>query len=351
MDIAVDGSRALVASNQFGLSEIIGLDSNIASVAASASVESVSNVPFAGTQIALSDNAAVVTGQKDGMAHLWVLDVSETLPQPTVTGELSSSIPANQGSTGFLDVTAGTIGSRSYAFVAAGTSGVKIVDITDPRYPSLTATYATANAYGVAFESARSLLYVADTSAGLQIVNVSSPGRPLLVGSFKLAGAIYRDIEVSTGMAYLADQSGTITVVDVTLASAPRFVSRATLLGFGLYIAVDGNTKRAAVVSKTSTVSAQYENLEIFDISGTTPRRIASRGSALETPSGTFMGVALANGSVYTAGGKGVQIYQADNLSIDPEKVAVAGSAADISVTSTYAYVAGYPAILSIMLP
>src|SRR5262249_8534591 len=66
MDVRVMNSRAYVASDIFGLSTLDVSSASAPSVLGSA------NLAFDGEHVAVGGTRAVVTGQKDGLAHLWV---------------------------------------------------------------------------------------------------------------------------------------------------------------------------------------------------------------------------------------------------------------------------------------
>lgn len=67
-------------------------------------------------------------------------------------------------------------------YAAADESGLLIIDVTDPRHPSVLADLDTpGNARGVA--AAGDFVYVADSWGGLCVVNVLNPASPAKVGS------------------------------------------------------------------------------------------------------------------------------------------------------------------------
>ncbi|MDP6419274.1 MAG: hypothetical protein QGG80_07440, partial [Candidatus Krumholzibacteria bacterium] len=69
--------------------------------------------------------------------------------------------------------------SGNYAYVADHSSGLQIVDVSDPATPLITGSVDTPGiAQGVAISG--NYAYVADDFSGLQIVDVSNPATPLI---------------------------------------------------------------------------------------------------------------------------------------------------------------------------
>jgi hypothetical protein len=77
--------------------------------------------------------------------------------------------------------------SGKYSYVADGSAGLQILDISNPASPILVGTYNTSGtAYGV-YVSGK-YAYVADDTSGLHVINVSNPGSPTLVGTYNTSG-------------------------------------------------------------------------------------------------------------------------------------------------------------------
>src|SRR5262249_53346062 len=145
--IIVRNGVGFVASDPFGLSVL-----DVANPAQPA-VLATSNHPFIGTRLAVTatgtgtPNRAVVLGNTvDLFAHLWILDVSN-VHAPTVIGELSTSVPVGAQS-GFKDIALDSTGTL--AAVAVGSSGIWVLNLTNPALPTVTGIYDTPGiAYGV----------------------------------------------------------------------------------------------------------------------------------------------------------------------------------------------------------
>ncbi|HEY0733915.1 MAG TPA: hypothetical protein VGD69_03335 [Herpetosiphonaceae bacterium] len=107
-------------------------------------------------------------------------------------------------------------GSTVYAISnAPGSEGVHVIDVSDPRAPTLLRIIPPSpEAIGIiAITISDGLLYIGD-SHGLQIFNISAPAKPYVLGS-KLTGAIW-NIVVVDRLAYVVDQNIDLSIIDVS---------------------------------------------------------------------------------------------------------------------------------------
>jgi hypothetical protein len=106
-----------------------------------------------------------------------------------------------------------------YAFVAAGTRGVTIVDVSDPKVPVPVGRLATRNARHVVVRG--DYAYVADGEAGLRVLDVSNPHAPEIIGSCKTSDALA--VALFGSYAFVADGARGLKVIDVSNArNLPR---------------------------------------------------------------------------------------------------------------------------------
>lgn len=154
--------------------------------------------------VAVSGNYAYVAS---GSTGLQIVNVSDSA-NPYLAGVLDTD-----------DCAYGAAVANGYAYVADGSDGLLIIDVSDPVSPFLVSEYDTAgSARDVAIEG--SLAYVADGSSGLQIIDVSDPANPLLVGSYDTTG-ISVGIKISGSYAYIADAGSGVQIIDVSTTSSP----------------------------------------------------------------------------------------------------------------------------------
>ena len=127
----------------------------------------------------------------------------------------------------------------NYAYAGDGSSGVQIIDISNPAAPALTGTYNTPGfAWGVAV--AGSYAYVADLDRGLRILNITNPAAPTQTGFFDTAGEA-SDVVIVGNRVYLADGTGGLRIFNVTNPAAPTLTGTYNTPGVAYGVAVAGN--------------------------------------------------------------------------------------------------------------
>lgn len=109
-----------------------------------------------------------------------------------------------------------------YAYIAIGTGGLVILDVSDPASPRLAGGYQTGG-IAVGVHVSGKYAYVADRSAGLFVIDVGNPSAPALVGGTNTAGSA-RGVYVMGDYAYVADGVNGLQVYDVSRPAAPTHV-------------------------------------------------------------------------------------------------------------------------------
>lgn len=143
----------------------------------------------------------------------------------------------------------------NFAYVAAGSAGLQVVDVSDPVNPFIVGSVATpGNANDVKVYG--NYAYVADDISGLQIVDVSAPNLPIIIGSIDTPGNAW-DVVVKNTVAFIADYNSGLQIIDVSDPSAPAIIGSVDTPGDANGVDVAGNI---AVVSDRSAV-------QIIDIS------------------------------------------------------------------------------------
>jgi hypothetical protein len=125
--------------------------------------------------------------------------------------------------------------SGDHAYVAVGSIGLKVVDVSDRTAPQIVATLnlpGTANDVKLAGTRA----YVAAGSAGLHVVDVSNPVSPRLIATFDTGGSAL-DVRPNGNLVYIADGPGGLAIVDVSTPDTPRLIG--ALAGIGTANGVD----------------------------------------------------------------------------------------------------------------
>ncbi len=148
--------------------------------------------------------------QNNNVNYLLVFDITTpATPTPVAGGELQ--IPGKPNDI-FVD--------GNYAYIAAGTGGLVMVDISNPASMSIVSQLAL-NDEAEAVYIFGSYAYVAAGSEGLIVFDVSSPTSISRVAQWKESDSDARDVYAHAGKAYLADGINLTRVFDVTDPANP----------------------------------------------------------------------------------------------------------------------------------
>jgi hypothetical protein len=131
-----------------------------------------------------------------------------------------------------------TDSARDLLYLAGGTEGLHLIDVTTPTAPALLATLpvtgpgALATAVGILdHPTGRRLALVAAGAGGLQIADVTDPGAPQHLAAFLTPGgaigvtsSVTDAIPGGQALAYVAGGLGGVHVIDVTTPTAPQLL-------------------------------------------------------------------------------------------------------------------------------
>ena len=212
-------------------------------------------IPGFANSVAVNGNYAFVAA---GSASLQVVDVTNR-NSPVIAASLALAGNAN-----------GVRVVGNLAFVAAGSAGLQIIDVTNPLAPALRGTLNTSgNALDVNIQG--NVAYVANGS-NLVLVNVANPSVPTALSSLPLAGLI-RGVSVDPvrGLAVVAAGANGIYLVDVSNLGAPTVRAQVPTAG-AHQVAIKGN-----FVFVAEYEPSYQESLFSIDISNSSTPRIVSR--------------------------------------------------------------------------
>jgi hypothetical protein len=132
------------------------------------------------------------------------------------------------GSCGTPGVAYGVAVDGNYAYVADNTSGLQVIDITNPANPAIAGYCATpGRAYGVAISGNHA--YVADgTSQRLEVIDITNPATPTVVGSCLTPGTADA-VAVDGDYAYVADAFSGLQVISIANPASPSVVGYCSL--------------------------------------------------------------------------------------------------------------------------
>ncbi len=230
------------------------------------------NTPGNATGVAVAGDLAFVA---DGSSGLQIIDISDPT-NPTLAGTYNT-----------LGHAYGIAVAGDLAFVADEDGGLRIIDISDPASPTLAGTYNTPGyAYGIAV--AGDLAFVGDGSSGLQIIDISDPTHPSLTGTYNTPGNTY-GIAVAGDLAFVADEDGGLRIIDISDPANPTFA--------GAYEAQDDAVYGIAVAGDLAFVADYESGLKVIDISDPTNPTLAG---TYNTP-GHAYGIAAAGDLAYVA--------------------------------------------------
>ncbi|MDB9492846.1 hypothetical protein PN478_20305, partial [Dolichospermum circinale CS-534/05] len=118
----------------------------------------------------------------------------------------------------------------NYAYVADGTSGLQIINISNPNSPTLAATLDTPGGASN-IQVVGNYAYVADGTSGLQIINISNPNSPTLADTYDTDGIAY-GLDVVGNYVYVADAGSGLQIIDlapvITSAGTATFAENST---------------------------------------------------------------------------------------------------------------------------
>ncbi len=219
----------------------------------------------------------------DGSGGLKIIDAG--LPEDTagpVNPVLVSSVPVSGGNaTGvFVKLDDDT---RTYAYVAAGSGGLKVIDVSDPASPTLIGEIS-----GTEVSDARKVdvkgnfAFIADGDNGLKIVDIADKSAPFLTGVYyvgdsddldDIPGCAY-DLNIVGTLAYVAFYNEGLHVVGVSNPYEPIWVAQYSADPYyqvkGLYAARSSDNEGVDLIW-IANGTAQEENMCFFTRPSTVP--------------------------------------------------------------------------------
>ncbi|MCK4494181.1 MAG: hypothetical protein KAU26_09005, partial [Methylococcales bacterium] len=127
-----------------------------------------------------------------------------------------------------------------YAYVAAGSEGLQIVDVSDRENPKIISSLDT-DGTAIDIRVLGNFAYIADGDKGLVIINIIDPLKPVLASTLTTAG-IAQDIKVDFQTAYIANGKGGLEIIDVSRPTKPISQAQLSNLGNTKGVDVEGNT-------------------------------------------------------------------------------------------------------------
>jgi len=147
--------------------------------------------------------------------------------------------------------------SGNFAYIAAGGSGLQVVNVSDRSHPVIVASIPLpGNANDVVISG--NLAYIAGGAAGLHVVDIANPLAPTFRGTLNSIGTAL-GVEVRGSSAYIVNGSQLI-IANVSNPASPVQVGAISLNGFVQGVDVD-STRHLAVVARGTA------GVEVIDVS------------------------------------------------------------------------------------
>ncbi len=282
------------------------------------------------------------------------------------------------------------VDTRNYAFIADGSSGMQIIDVTNVAVPDSISAYDTdgdANDITVAVINGYLYAFISDYDNGCVVVDVSNPFDPQFVGSISVLPGDYVEtafVDAARKILYFGHSTGHVNIYDISaLPGAPVYISSIYLggtinglysTGSTLYAAsgdvgvqiinvtnpftpsiissfnTPGLASNIAVVTNYAYVADSYNGLLIYNVSNPSSPILLSRYA----PNQQILGISINNNSIYTAdNGYGVESVNISTPSdpVNTGYIKTNSSALNIFYFGGYLYLAAAEGGMAIFRP
>ena len=178
--------------------------------------------------------------------------------------------------------------SGDYAYVAAGSSGLQVVDVSDRNNPNVVASIVDPLTNANDVKILGNAAFVADGSSGLQIIDITSPLAPSFLGAVNTPGDA-QDVVVAGNLAYVADGSKGLQVIDISILTSPNIIGTVDTSGIAYGVDVD-------LLRSLAVVADRGHGIKVIDI--TFPENPSIEGSV---DTGDALDVVLRNNFAFVA--------------------------------------------------
>jgi hypothetical protein len=141
-----------------------------------------------------------------------------------------------------------------YAYLAADSGGLRVLDISDPASPSYVTTYSSPDAEYVFIDG--DYAYLGQCNSGLAVLDISNPASPELVGSVDTPNCAI-GVFAEGNNVYVADNSNELLIISVADPTNPQIVESYETPGATLGVFVAG---------KYAYIACQMKFLHIIQV-------------------------------------------------------------------------------------
>jgi hypothetical protein len=205
-----------------------------------------------------------------------------------------------------VDVFAAVVNSRRYAFVSDYSGGLDVIDVTDPALPYFMGEITSAGMFVITTyaDALNRRLYVGTGSGQMQIYDLSPlPNMPVLISSFSVSSDNVNGLFLSGSILFAACGNTGLAIFDVSDPSTPQLRSVTNTSGVATDVIVNSNI---------AYLADSYNGTLIFNVTDPSAPSSVSRIS----PNGQVLGLAQNNNSLYLADNTyGVESINVSNAS------------------------------------
>ncbi len=242
-NIAVSGNKAYIASNVLAMIDISSYPKLIG----------YADVPGAeASAISVSDSIVYMVGLSNGLQMIDVKDPSNPKPigSTSIPGQPQNIVISNQ---------------RAYITTTIPYA-LHIVDISNPTITQAISLKTDDRAYGVAVSGSKA--YIADGSAGIKVIDMSNPLSPKVLNSMKLQNyssdkpAKAEGIAISDSIAYVAAGYSGLEIIDLSTSS---YLNQILISDYHQDI-IGGYAQDVVISGNMAYVGDYFNSLVITDI-------------------------------------------------------------------------------------
>jgi len=260
-------------------------------------------------------------------------------------------------------------GTTILAFIAYGTMGLHVVDVTDPSRPR-PISFLTLKGSAEDVVAVRDTAYLGNKNGDVLVIDVANPANPIPVGVTNTSGQVH-GLYVETPVVYVANFERGLTIIDATVKSQPMMIggyhAPSTVIQAAVqnnmvytvdgqtgvwafdvsnfnqptelsYLDTPGQANYVFVSGSLAFIADGTDGIQIVDLTNPSQPTIINR---FDTP-GYANCVVVFNNLAYVADGvAGLRVYDISNLNSILELGAIDtdGNAWRVAVAGEYAYV------------
>jgi hypothetical protein len=317
--IIFDGNYGYIAVGDSGMA--------IYNVVNPVSPSFVTKIQTTGRAAFVSYGAITIGGTPTG--HIFVANRN---PAPGISA-INVSNPAAPVTSAFLAALAAAPGiaytpfySDGKVYVAYGSAGLRIIDVSFPTSPTLLSTLALGGDSRAVVVSGN-YAYVAARDSGVHIIDVTNAASPVKIKTIKTPRA--RGVAIGGTILYVAASDSGMGLIDISDPTNALLISYTGSSVYGENVTVDGN-----IVGLTD-----YDQIAFYDAA--TPTDLVKKGSTESLRIGNE-GFAIDGDFVYVPDGDSLKIFSIANI-ISPtlvSKIWTGGYGYTCAIAGNYCYVA-----------